>query len=54
MQVSEGPAEDYLCSGPGLAPGPRRVSPIVTTRKRNCPQVETRVKGSMASCSDSP
>lgn len=41
QQVSKGPAEEYLCSGPGLAPGPRRVSPIVTVMNRNCPQVET-------------
>lgn len=45
--VSKGLAGDYLCSGPGLVPGPRRVSPF-------CPLLEPRVEGSTASCSDIP
>lgn len=52
--VSKGLAGDYLCAGPGLVPGPWRLSPIVTVRKGNCPQLEPRAEGSTASCSDIP
>lgn len=49
QQVSKGPVEGSLRSGPHLVPGPRRVSPIATTRKGALPMGGDQGEGLLAS-----